>query len=240
MPAFGITEIRPGNLRASHAMYGAMGSGPVAQFRPREKIGYGSKVAATAAMEVPSSIVPAGSMVTESRMGTSAPQRSRTRKADITAILACRRSWQVSMISASTPASTRASICSSYTAASSAGGIWPRDGGFVPGPTEPATYRPGTPAMAARAWATAARLISSTREPRPYSASTGREPPNVLVSSTRAPASRKPRCRAITASGAERFNCSLQPGMPPQASAGRPMASRLAPQEPSKIRSSSP
>ena len=42
----------------------------------------------------------------------------------------------------------------------------------------------------ARATRAPAALISSTRSPRPCSSSRGREPPNVLVVMTRAPASR--------------------------------------------------
>ncbi len=99
-------------------MWETIPSGPVAQFSPREKRGYGSRAARAAATSVPTSIVPVFSIVSDTMTGTSRFIASRVSKQETTAILTCSRSWHVSMISRSTPASTRARACSAKASAS--------------------------------------------------------------------------------------------------------------------------
>ncbi|MBP2676908.1 MAG: hypothetical protein H6Q84_3748, partial [Deltaproteobacteria bacterium] len=77
-------------------MWETIPSGPVAQFRPREKRGYGSRAARAAATSVPTSIVPVLSTVSDTITGTSRFIASRVSKQETTAVLTCSRSWHVS------------------------------------------------------------------------------------------------------------------------------------------------
>ena len=120
-------------------MWETIPSGPVAQFSPREKRGYGSRAARAAATSVPTSIVPVFSIVSDTITGTSRFIASRVSKQATTAVLTCSRSWHVSMISRSTPASTRARACSAKASASGSTPMCPSEGSFVVGPMEPAT-----------------------------------------------------------------------------------------------------
>jgi hypothetical protein len=218
-------------------MWDFIPSGPVAQFRPREKTGNGSMAAAAAATSEPTSKVPEVSTVSDTMTGISLPSRSSSSKQLTRAIFTCRRSWHVSNTRRSTPASASARTCKANAWDISPMGMCPSEGSFVVGPMDPATYpRPPCPAMAARAFSTAARLISSTLLSSPYSARTTELAPKVFVSSTIAPAARNDACSSAMASGAERFRYSLHPSFFPQADAGRERFCRFVPHAPSKMR----
>jgi hypothetical protein len=236
MPALGMQEIRPGKWRPRYRMWDFIPSGPVAQFRPREKTGKGSMAAAAAATSEPTSMVPELSTVRDTMTGMSRPSRSSSSKQETSPIFTCRRSWHVSNTRRSTPAKTSARICPEYARAISSEEMCPREGSFVVGPIEPATYpRPPCRAMAARAFSTAARFISSTRLSSPYSARTTELAPNVFVSRTIAPAARNDACSSVMASGAERFRYSLHPSYFPHADGGRERPCRFVPHAPSKM-----
>src|SRR5512143_3924132 len=150
-------------------MWEVIPSGPVAQFSPIEKRGNGSMAARAAATSVPTSIVPVLSIVRETITGTSRFIRSSVSKQETSAILTWSRSWHVSTISRSAPASTSAPACSEKAAAIGSKAMCPSDGSFVVGPMDPATYAaPPCRRIASRALPTAARLISATRSARPY------------------------------------------------------------------------
>jgi hypothetical protein len=124
--------------------------------------------------------------------GTVLPVRLNASRAPKIAALVSRMSCWVSMISRSTPPSSRAPACSSKTSTSLPKLMSPRVGsseaGRNPvGPIEPATKRSGPAAL--RAISAALRLISSVCSASPHSSSFRRLPWKVSVSSTSAPAS---------------------------------------------------
>ena len=113
-PAFGTTEIGRSQCLANHSTCGVISAGPVAQFRPKLATGRRRRVEATAEISEPTSSVPVVSTVTETMMGNCSgpmPRASRACKAACTAQRICKGSWQVSTKSASTPPSSRPSIC---------------------------------------------------------------------------------------------------------------------------------
>jgi hypothetical protein len=73
-------------------MWETIPSGPVAQLRPMEKSGYGSRAARAAATSVPTSIVPVASTVSDTITGTSRFIPSSVSKHATTAVLTCSRS----------------------------------------------------------------------------------------------------------------------------------------------------
>ncbi len=142
-----------------------MSSGPVEQFRPITSTFSAASVVSTAAMSVPSSILPPlGSSETEVWIGSVRPVLLKAARAPKIAALTSRMSCAVSMISRSAPPSIRPAACSSKTSASSRKRIWPRVGsseaGRNPvGPIEPATKRSSPAAL--RAISAAFVLIST-------------------------------------------------------------------------------
>src|SRR5436190_4916855 len=121
----------------------------------------------------------------------------------------------------------------------------PRDGSFVPGPTDPITNR-GLDAVeysaaASLAMRAATSLISKARSAMPYSASTIPNAPNVAVSTASTPASKYSRCMRAITSGRESTRCSLQPSSasPPKSSGPSSCACTHVPNAPSKIRTRS-
>ncbi len=170
-----------------------MSSGPVEQLSPITSTSSAARVVSTAAMSVPSSILPpCGSSETEAWIGSDRPPSLNASRAPNTAALTSRMSCAVSMMIRSAPPSTRPRACSVNTSTRSRNEIAPRVGsseaGRKPvGPIEPATKRSGPAAR--RAISAALVLISSVCSPRPHSSSFSREPWKVSVSTTWAPAS---------------------------------------------------
>ncbi len=80
MPALGMQETRPGQWRLRYRMWDFIPSGPVAQFRPREKRGNGSRAATAVATSVPTSMVPVLSIVRDTMTGMSRPSRESSSK----------------------------------------------------------------------------------------------------------------------------------------------------------------
>ncbi len=111
-PALGITLIRrpapvPPWCLPSQCTCSAISVGPVAQFSPSDRSGYPASALAAASIDVPISIVPVVSIVTDAMIGTSSGVSPRSRIAARHALIAhltCRMSWQVSMMNTSTPA----------------------------------------------------------------------------------------------------------------------------------------
>ena len=200
MQWIGFEECSPRKRTASR-----MSSGPVEQLRPMTSTSSASSVASAALMSVPSSILPPlGSRETEVWIGTARPVALNASRAPNTAALTSRMSCAVSMMIRSTPPSTRPRACSSKTSTRSRKRIEPSVGsseaGRKPvGPIEPATKCSSPTAL--RAISAARRLISSVCSPRPHSSSLRREPWNVSVSTTSAPASIIEACSCSMTSG---------------------------------------
>ena len=144
-------------------------------------------------MSVPSSILPPlGRSDTEVWIGVRRPVSVNASRTPKTAALTSRMSCAVSMITRSTPPSSRPWACSVNTVTSSRKEILPRVGSseagrWPVGPIEPATNRSSPTAW--RAISAARRLISSVWSSSPHSSSLIREPWKVSVSTTSAPAS---------------------------------------------------
>ena len=108
-----------------------------------------SRIASTAWMSVPSSILPPlGSSETETWIGTLRPTLANASRAPATAARTSRMSWAVSTISRSTPPSISAPACSSKTSARRLKVMSPSVGSSLAGrkpvgPIEPATKRSG-------------------------------------------------------------------------------------------------
>ena len=92
-------------------------------------------------MSEPTSIVPVVSIVTWTISGIFRPNFANAVWHAAIAVFVWRRSWQVSMMSASTPPSMSPSTWTVYERSSSLNGALPRVGSFVPGPIEPTTKR---------------------------------------------------------------------------------------------------
>ena len=193
MPALGMQCSGTGQNSPRKRIASRMSSGPVEQLRPMTSTFSASSVASAAETSVPSSILPPlGSSEIEVWIGALRPVVLKASRTPKTAALTSRMSCAVSMISRSTPPSSRPWACSAKTATSSRKRILPSDGsseaGRKPvGPIEPATKRCSP--TAARAISAARRLISSVCSARPHSSSLSREAWNVSVSTTSAPAS---------------------------------------------------
>ncbi len=173
----------------------------------------------TAAMSVPSSILPPfGNSDTEIWSGSALPASLNASRAPKMAAFTSRMSWAVSMMIRSAPPSTRPWACSEKTSISSPNVIWPSvgssDAGRKPvGPIDPAT-KLCSPAALRAIWA-ALRLISCVWSARPHSPSLMREAWNVSVSSTSAPASIIDSCTCWITSGRLRISASWHfPGSP--------------------------
>ena len=96
-------------LRDRYLRCSLISAGPVAQFNPITSTPRASRVERAAPISEPSSMVPVVSTVTLTRIGRSTPSLTRARFVAITAALACRRSWQVSICTASMPPAIMAS-----------------------------------------------------------------------------------------------------------------------------------
>jgi hypothetical protein len=182
-----------------------MSSGPVEQLSPITSTRSAVSVVSTAAMSVPSSILPpCGSSETLHCSGRRRPSEANASRAPNTAALTSRMSCAVSIMIRSAPPSTSPRACSANTSTSSRKRIRPSVGSSLAGrspvgPIEPATNR-CSPA-ARRAICAARRLISSACSASPHSASLSREPWNVSVSTTSAPASSIEQCTPSITSG---------------------------------------
>ena len=172
-----------------------MNSGPVAQFRPMEKSGACDTLAHSASTPCPASIVPVGSMVPDSRIGTRVPVSANACSSPMSAVLTLRVSCCVSTSSTSTFPSRRPIACSRKFAVSSSNVMPPVTLiAFVVGPMLPATNLglSGVEyAAAVRLAISAARRFSArVSSERPYSPSTIGVPPKVFVSTRSAPTDR--------------------------------------------------
>ncbi len=134
------------------------------------------------------------STVTLTKTGRSASARARARLAPMMAALACRRSWAVSMSTASIPPATMPETCSSYASRSAAYVTWPSVGSLVPGPTDPMTHRGRSGVDQASADSRAIRAPASEsskiRSLMSYSPRLARLAPKVLVSTQSTPTSK--------------------------------------------------
>ena len=81
----------------------------MAQFSPIMSMPSGSSAVSAAPISLPSSIAPVVSIVTCAMTSASGASSATARLAPTMAALACSRSWQVSMISASAPPRNRPS-----------------------------------------------------------------------------------------------------------------------------------
>ena len=136
-----------------------------------------------------------GSMVTEIITGTSRPASLMACRAPRTVALRFSVSCAVSMSSRSMPPSSSPRVCSrkaSWTSSNVTPPVTVMV--LVWGPSDPAAKRGLSPvwcvATACRARRAAAALMACTRLSRPYSESTMRVPPKVLVQMMSAPARR--------------------------------------------------
>ena len=114
-PAFGITLTARSQCFAKYAICSAISTGPVAQFKPKLAIGNGFNALTTAAMSLPSNMVPVVSMVTLTKIGMSFTVRPDCASASMHALMAhftCNKSWHVSIMKQSTPPSINPSACS--------------------------------------------------------------------------------------------------------------------------------
>ncbi len=140
MQCTGSGEFSPRKRIASR-----MSSGPVEQFSPITSTSSASSVVSTAAMSVPSSILPPfGSSDTLVWIGSVRPACLIASRAPKTAALTSRMSCAVSMMSRSEPPSTRPCDCWVKISTSSPKRMLPSvgssDAGSMPvGPIEPAT-----------------------------------------------------------------------------------------------------
>ena len=214
-------------------------SGPVAQLRPSTSIAKGSRIATTAAMSEPTSIVPVVSIVTDTMIGRRWPLAAKASSIPCRAALICSTSWQVSTMNRSTSPAISPSACSRKEARRVSKSMWPRVGSLVVGPIEPATKRGFWGVLQAsatsRASSAARLLIAKACSSSPYSASTTEAAPKVSVSITSQPTSRNWRCTACTASGRVNTRFSLQPSRagPPKSSAVRAICWSEVPVAPS-------
>ena len=169
-------------------------SGPVAQLSPRMSIGNGSRIDTTAAMSVPTSIVPVVSMVTDTISARRSPEASNASSMPCSAALICSTSWQVSTMNRSTSPAINPSACSRKESRIVSKSMCPRVGSLVVGPMDPATKRGFSGVLNSSAISrasSAARLLSSKAlSSRPYSARTIEAAPKVSVSITSQPTSR--------------------------------------------------
>ena len=211
-PALGMQCTGTGLYSPRKRIASRMSSGPVEQFRPMASTRRASRVASTASMSVPSSILPPlGSSETLVWIGTARPSVLNASRAPKTAALTSRMSWAVSMMMRSAPPCTSPRACSSNTVTSSRKVILPRvgssDAGRWPvGPIEPATKWSSPTAL--RAISAERWLISSVCSPRPHSSSFSREAWKLSVCTTSAPASIIDSCRAWMTSGRCRISAS--------------------------------
>ncbi len=123
-----------------------MCSGPVEQLSPITFTPNPSKIATTAVMSVPSSILPFTSRVTCAWIGSQRCSSSKASRMPLMAALTSRISFEVSMSSRSTPPRIRPTACSRKTSLSSSKLISDISGSLVEislpeGPIEPATKR---------------------------------------------------------------------------------------------------
>ena len=108
MPALGMHEI---GIRACWDRWrrcSLISAGPVAQLMPMTSGRRASIETSAAAMSVPGSMRPVTSIVTWICSGTSRPAAAMARRAPMVAALSPSRSYWVSMMSRSTPPSSRA------------------------------------------------------------------------------------------------------------------------------------
>ena len=197
-----------------------MSSGPVEQLSPITSTSRAVSVVSTAAMSVPSSILPpCGSSETEAWIGTERPAALNAARAPKIAAFTSRMSCAVSMMIRSHPPSTRPRACSEKTSTSRRNEMSPSVGsseaGRNPvGPIEPATKRASPAAL--RAISAAFRLISSVCSPSPHSSSFNRDAWKVSVSTTSAPAATIEAWTPSITSGRFRTSASWHlPGRPP-------------------------
>ena len=104
-------------------------------------MGNGSKIATTAAMSEPTSIVPVVSIVTLTIRGRRWPVLAKAASMPCRAALICSTSWQVSTMNRSTSPANRPSACSANEAFMTSKSMWPSVGNLVVGPIDPATKR---------------------------------------------------------------------------------------------------
>ncbi len=197
-----------------------MSSGPVEQLSPTMSTLMPSRIASTASISVPSSILPPfGKSETETWIGTSRPTRLKASRAPTIAARTSRMSCAVSMITRSAPPSTNAPACSSKTSARRAKLMSPSVGSSLAGrnpvgPIDPATKRLGP--AASRAISADLRLISTVCSPRPHSSSFSLEPWKESVSTTSAPAASISSWTPAITSGRCRISASWHlPASPP-------------------------
>ena len=189
-----------------------MSSGPVEQFSPITSISSPVRIASTAWMSVPSSILPPfGSSETEHWIGSRLPVCLNASRVPKTAAFTSRMSCAVSMMIRSAPPWTRPVACSVKTSTSSPKRIFPSVGSseagrYPVGPIEPATKCSSPTAL--RAISAAFVLISSVCSPRPHSSSFSLLAWKVSVSTTIAPASTIEECTPSITSGRFRTSAS--------------------------------
>ncbi len=202
-------------------MWSRISTGPVAQLRPSEQIGYCESATAAAAISVPSSIVPVFSIVTLAMIGTSIAVLPLSASAAITALmthLTCSRSWHVSMMNTSTPPASSPRAASRYDANIPSQSMFPSVMSLVPGPMLPATNRGlslvWNLAHAARASSAASWLSANAWSASSNSASTCGIPPKVSVSTQSAPTARNDSWIDWIRSGRLRIRTSGQFSLP--------------------------
>ena len=214
-------------------------AGPVAQFRPMASMPSGCRAVRAAPISEPSSMVPVVSTVTLTRIGMRRCRSAMAAWLPSTAALACSRSWLVSIRTASTPPSSIPSTCWVYASRSVANGAWPNVGSFVPGPTEPRTYRGWSALDHSRAASAAicapARASSRIRCSMPYSARFARFAPKVLVSTASTPTSKYASCSERMTSGRVALRTSLQPSCPSKSSSVKSWDCSIVPVAPSAM-----
>ena len=128
-PAFGMQWTGTDECSPRNRMASRMSSGPVEQLSPITWTSSADSVVRTAAMSVPSSILPpCGSRETEVWIGSVLPAALNASRAPNTAALTSRMSCAVSMISRSAPPSISPRACSVKTSTSSRKVIWPSEG----------------------------------------------------------------------------------------------------------------